>query len=98
ADAELNIVGRDIEAEKYALKWHPDILSWELLGKAEEVKSTAIKQSIYDAIKDADDPITAEEIIQITGTKRATVYKNLKKLIEEGSIEKALKFKSYKIK
>ncbi len=98
ADAELNIVGRDIEAEKYALKFHPDILSWELLGKAEEVKSTATKQSIYDLIRNASEPITAGEIIQITGTKRRTVYKNLMKLKEDGSIEKDIKTKAYKIK
>ncbi|GAI64359.1 unnamed protein product, partial [marine sediment metagenome] len=48
ADAELNIVGRDIEAEKYALKFDPEFLSWQLLGKAEEIKSTATKQSVYD--------------------------------------------------
>jgi hypothetical protein len=98
ADAELNIVGRDIEAEKYALKFHPDILSWELLGKAEEVKSTAIKQSIYDLIRDASEPITAGEIIQTTGIKGRTVYNNLMKLKDDCSIEKDIKTKAYKIK
>ncbi|GAI60661.1 unnamed protein product, partial [marine sediment metagenome] len=91
-------VGRDIEAEKYALKFHPDILSWELLGKAEEVKSTAIKQSIYDLIRNAHEPITTGEIIQTTGTKRRTVYYNLMQLKEDGSIEKDIKTKAYKIK
>ncbi|MBA7531592.1 DNA primase [subsurface metagenome] len=98
ADAELNIVGRDIEAEKYALKFHPDILSWELLGKAEEVKSTAIKQSIYNLIRDAHEPITVKEIMQTTGIKRATLYYNLGKLEKEGSIENVPNTDLYQIK
>jgi len=98
ADAELHIVGRDIEAEEYALKLHSDILSWELLGKADEVKSTATRQSIYDAIKEADKPITPKEIEEITGIKERAIHKNLKNLIADGSIEKGIKFGTYKVK
>ncbi|MBA7691724.1 hypothetical protein ES703_100275 [subsurface metagenome] len=98
ADAELHITGRDIEAERYALIFHPDLLSWELLGKAEEVKSTRIKQEIYDTIKQADIPITPKEIKEITGIQERTVYWNLNKLQKDGSIEKAIKPGAYKIK
>ncbi|MBA7657619.1 hypothetical protein ES703_65558 [subsurface metagenome] len=98
ADAELNITGRDIEAEEYALKLHSDILSWELLGKAEEVKSTRIRQLIYDTIKDADMPITPKEIKEITGIQKSTLYWNLNRLQKDGSIEEAIKPGAYKIK
>ena len=98
ADAELNITGRDIEAEEYALKLHSDILSWELLGKAEEVKSTVNCQLIYNTIKEADKPITPKEIEKITDIQHRTVQKNLKKLINDGSIEKGIKYGTYKEK
>jgi len=98
ADAELHITGRDIEAEQYALIFHPDLLSWELLGKAEEVKSTRIRQLIYDTIKQADIPITPKEIKQITGIQESTLYWNLNQLQKDGSIKKAIKPGAYKMK
>ncbi|MBA7661005.1 DNA primase [subsurface metagenome] len=98
ADAELNITGRDIEAEEYALKLHSDILSWELLGKAEEVKATQAGQLIYDTIKEHDIPITPKEINTITGIQERTIYRNLRKLVGDGSIERAIKHGAYKPK
>jgi len=98
ADAEMHVTGRDIEAEIYALKFHPDLMSWQLLGKAEEVKSTATRQIIYDMIKEADTPITPKEIKETTDISRHTINKNLKELIKDGSIEKASKYGSYKVK
>lgn len=98
ADAELHVTGRDIEAEIYALKFHPDIMSWELLGKAEEVKSTATRQLIYDTIKEADIPITPKEIKEITSIPDRTITQNLKELIKDGSIEKGIKYGSYKVR
>ncbi|GAG74581.1 unnamed protein product, partial [marine sediment metagenome] len=98
ADAELYITGRDIEAEQYALIFHPDLLCWELLGKAEEVKSTRIRQLIYDTIKEHPTPITPKEIKQITNIPDRSIYWNLKKLCEDGSIEKAIKAGAYKMK
>ncbi len=34
ADAILHITGRDVDEKQYALKYHPDIWTWELMGKA----------------------------------------------------------------
>ncbi|MBA7485204.1 DNA primase [subsurface metagenome] len=98
ADAELHITGRDIESESYALKLHSDLLSWELLGQADEVKSTANRQLIYDTIKDAVTPITAKELVEITELQKRTIQRNLRELVADGSIEKAIRFGSYKIK
>lgn len=88
SDAELHIVGRDVDAAEYALKYHPDIWTWELLGNAEEVKTTQSKQLIYDTIKESDDPLTPKEIEKISGVKYWTIIKNLKLLTEDGSLTK----------
>jgi hypothetical protein len=88
SDAELHIVGRDVDAAEYALKYHPDIWTWELLGNAEEVKTTQSKQLIYDTIKDSGEDLTPKEIQKISGVKYWTVIKNLKLLTEDGSLSK----------
>ena len=98
ANAVLHIVGRDVDAAEYALKYHPDIWTWELLGDAQEVKTTALQQLVYDTIKKAEQPIKPKEIEQITKIKYRTISSILNQLINEGSIEKAFKYGSYKIK
>jgi len=96
SDAELHLVGRDLDAAEYALKYHPDIWTWELIGDAQEVKSTQSKQAVYDAIKEADEVLTPKEIEKISGVKYWTVIKGLKLLSEDGSIVKT-KYGKYRI-
>ncbi|MBA7485202.1 hypothetical protein ES707_20740 [subsurface metagenome] len=98
ADAELHVTGRDIESETYALKLHSDLSSWELLGKADEVKATANRQLIYDVVKDAETPLTPKEIKEITDLPERTIFWNLKKLVEDGGVEKALRRGAYKLR
>ncbi len=98
ADAILHITGRDIESESLALKFHPDLLSWELLGKADEVKATTTRQLIYDTIKDVEIPIKPKELMEITDLPRRTIQDNLQKLVADGSIEKANGFGTYTVK
>ena len=88
ANAELHIVGRDVDAAEYAIKYHPDIWTWELIGDAQEVKSTHNRQLIYDTIKDADDALKPKQIQRISGVKYWTVIAGLKALTNDGSIVK----------
>jgi len=86
ADAELHIVGRDVEATVYALKYH--IWSWELLGDNSEFKGNNQSQIIYNVIKSSDKPLTPKEIANKTDIKRVTVMANLRLLLSDGSIKK----------
>ena len=88
ADAELHIVGRDIESSVYALKYHSNTWSWEILGDNSEFKRNAQMQTIYDILKSSDKPLTPKDILSKTSIKRATVMKILKQLLDEGSIMK----------
>lgn len=83
---ELHIVGRDMDRAEYGLKYHPEIWSWELLGDAAEIKSTENRQKIYDAIKNADKPVSTKEIESATGIKYQTVRAGLRALSNEQSI------------
>ena len=96
ADAELHIVGRDVDAAEYALKYYPDIWTWELIGDAQEVKSTHNRQLIYETIKNADEALTPKKIAALSGVKYWTVVKGLEALTADGSIGKS-KYGKYKI-
>ena len=88
SDAELHLIGRDIDTAEYALKYHPDIWTWELLGNAQEVKKTKNLQATYNAIKKSERALKPKEIAKISGVKYRTVTANLKSLLQDGSITK----------
>lgn len=88
SDAELYLIGRDVDAAEYALKYHPDIWTWELLGDAQEVKRTRNLQATYNAIKQSEKALKPKEIAEISGVKYWTMTANLKSLIRDGSVQK----------
>lgn len=52
ADASLFITGRDVEEQDLALRWEKeDLLSWTLLGNAEDFRRSAERQAILDTIE-----------------------------------------------
>ena len=88
SDAELYLIGRDVDAAEYALKYYPDIWTWELLGDAQEVKKTRNLQATYNAIRQSEKPLSPKEITEISGVKYRTVTANLRSLMRDGSIQK----------
>jgi RecA-family ATPase len=96
SDAELHLIGRDVDAAEYALKYHPDIWTWELLGDAQEVKKTRNLQATYNAIKQSEKALKPKEIAEISDVKYRTVTANLKSLMRDGSIQKTT-YGEYKI-
>ena len=89
ADAELHVTGRDVEAAEYALKFDNTTLSWNLMGKAEEVKNTEQQQILYDAIKDYGHPLSPKEMKVMTGLDLQYIKNTLPKLLKQGNITKA---------
>jgi 5S rRNA maturation endonuclease (ribonuclease M5) len=52
ADASLFITGRDVEEQDLALRWEKeDLLSWTLLGKAEDFRRSSERQAILDTVE-----------------------------------------------
>jgi RecA-family ATPase len=89
ADAELHVTGRDVESAEYALKFDNATLSWNILGEADQVKSTEKKQAIFDTIKTYGHPISPKEIAEYSGLNINYVKKTLPVLLKEGHIQKA---------
>ncbi|MHA1212612.1 MAG: AAA family ATPase [Candidatus Heimdallarchaeota archaeon] len=89
SDATLSIIGRDVDAAEYALKYDPQLWSWILIGEASEVKASNERQAIYDFLKNSKVAVGPKEIRKATGIKYRTVTNGLKKLTEDGSIMKS---------
>jgi len=86
--AELHITGRDLENEEYALKFEAHKLSWEIIGKSEDVQSSKVKQQVYDILKGTDATFSPKDLSDITSVKKHYVQKALTKLAAEGEIER----------
>jgi transcription initiation factor IIE alpha subunit len=83
---ELRITGRDIESTEYALEFDSQRMCWNILGKAEDVQSSTVKQGVYDTLQKTDDILSPAELAELTGVKKNYVQKALRKLLAEGKI------------
>lgn len=88
--AELHITGRDVGAAEYALRFEQKTLSWSLIGAADEVRSTAQQQKLYDALKKyaQEDPVTPTDLKDFTGLKIEYIKKILPKMLKGGSVRR----------
>jgi RecA-family ATPase len=89
SDCNLIVKGRDIEEATYALKFNPESFRWNMIGTAQETKSTPLKQKLYDALKQSQHPLSPKFIAERTGLTEQYVKNTLPKLMTEGGIMKA---------
>ncbi len=85
---ELHVVGRDIEENAYAMRFDGSTKTWTQLGKADEIQKTVEQQQLYDALKEADDPLSPKELADITGLRVGYIKNTLPKLLKEGGVAK----------
>jgi hypothetical protein len=88
ADAELHVTGRDIESEEYGLKFNEPTLSWNVMGKLDELKSTENKQKLYEAIKEYGAEFSPTQIATVSGLSQSYVSRMLPYLAREGNVRK----------
>jgi hypothetical protein len=85
ADAVIKITGRDIGDIEKALKFHPDLGSWEILGEAQEFASSTGRQDILLILKEAG-PKTPAQLANILDRKPGTIRFLIMKMKESGQI------------
>jgi replicative DNA helicase len=85
---ELRVTGRDMESNEYAMKFNPDILTWNILGDASELQSTDKKQILFDTIKNHGEPMSPKEIAEKSGIYDGYVKRMLPYLVKEGAVIK----------
>ena len=73
---------------KYALKFDPRFLAWNLLGDAKNVRDTEKQQELYDACLKAQKPLSPKEISEITELDYQYVRNILGKMVNKGELEK----------
>ena len=83
---ELHTEGRDIKSNEYAIKFNCELLAWNILGGADEIKSTDKKQQIFDTIKNNGGNMTLKQIVEESGLYQGYVSKMINSLMSEGSI------------
>jgi hypothetical protein len=85
---ELRVNGRDMESNEYAMKFNPDILTWNILGDASELQTTDKKQLLFNTIKEHGGPISRKEITDKSGLGVDYVKRMLPFLLKEGHVSK----------
>jgi predicted transcriptional regulator len=81
--------GRDLAEIEQAMAFDRDACTWRIIGSAAEVRRTSERATVLEAIQEADAPIGPRDIASATGMKATNVRFLLRKLVDEGVIEKA---------
>jgi RecA-family ATPase len=80
--------GRDLIDFEKALTFDRQSCRWRIVGEAAEVKRSAERNAILEAIREAGEPIGPGVIAAETGMRVVNVKKLVAKLFKEGAIEK----------
>jgi hypothetical protein len=86
ADAVLKITGRDVADIEKALKFHPDLGAWELLGEAQECAVSQARQDILLILKEVG-PKTPAQLSKIIEKSRDSVKMILSRMKDSGLVK-----------
>ena len=87
-DAKLHITGRDLEPDELALNFDASSLSWEVIGRSDDVLKTKQQQDVYDVIKNHEGEISRKEICSKSGVEYRNSGRILTALQKDGKISK----------
>jgi len=87
ADAKLHIVGRDVEATEYAMQFTPSLMSWNILGFADQVVDNRAKQTIIDAISEYGE-LRRSDLLKVTDIKERYLDKVLFQMVKNNLIQR----------
>jgi len=85
ADAVLKITGRDVADIEKALKFHPDLGAWEILGEAQEFTRTKEREDILLILKEVG-PKTPAQLAALIGKSSGAVRITLMRMKDKGEI------------
>jgi hypothetical protein len=88
ADGTLIVSGRDVEETELALRFDPNFLSWNIIGNANEIKSTEMKQKLYDAIRGYGAAFSPRQIAAFSGLNENYVKRMIPYLERENGLKK----------
>jgi hypothetical protein len=89
--------GRDLTEIELAMTFDKQGCTWRITGEADQVRRSAERATILQAMQDAGEPVGPNDIAQATGMKAVNVRFLLGKLVKEGVVEKA-RYGKYRLK
>jgi RecA-family ATPase len=81
--------GRDLEEIEMAMAFDHQSCLWRIVGDAAEIRRSTERTTILEAIQEAGEPVSPNNIAAATGMRSGNVRRLLGKLVKEGDIEKA---------
>jgi len=87
--AKLAAQGRDLDGYEKALSRDAMTGGWKVEGNASMIGKTSERQSILDTLRDATEPMTAQEIADLIDEPYANVRKRLARMAKAGEVGKA---------
>jgi hypothetical protein len=84
----LYVRGRDIEESEKAVRFVPEIGTWELLGESHEVGRTSEREAILSVLRASDKALSAREVADISGKNYDAVRKTLARMAHAGEVGK----------
>ena len=88
AGAQLLARGRDIEEMEKAVTFHKESCVWAIDGDAAEVRRSAERGAIIEAIREAGTPLGAAAIASITRMRPGNVQALLRKMAADSTLQK----------
>lgn len=84
---KLNLTGRDLDDKVFALDRDNSRLTYKLLGNADEVQSSQIRQKTLDILKKNGETMQLKDICDLIDEQQSAVRKGLVRLIDQGLVE-----------
>lgn len=81
--------GRDIEELEVALEFEKDVCHWRVLGEASEVRMSAERRAVLDALRAEGEAMTPKMIADVTGRPGGTTRRLLHSMVFDGEVKKA---------
>lgn len=79
--------GRDVEEIELAVEFQKDTAQWRVLGDASDVRRSAERTAILDAMKAEGEPMTPLEVTAVTGKARVAVRRLMTKMAKDGELK-----------
>jgi hypothetical protein len=85
----LMVQGRDVEECNKAVSFDRETSRWRIIGDADEIHQSNERSSILATLRDADAPMSPNQIATATGAKAANIRKLVAKMVDVGSVKKS---------
>ena len=87
ADGFLNVTGRDVEENEFALRMDPDI-GWEMMGEAEEYRESKETNEVIHLLKESVEPLSPKDIAENLGARYDSMKVKLGRMVKSGIIRR----------